>query len=181
MNHNKTGLPGSAEPWGRTVEKRLGKLEHQTGIMSGVLDEALHTRANKTVFAEYNFGMNIANGVNGKVALDLPVQVQYVTSTGLFEVTVSLSGLVVGGATLGLSFEGDQYPSDVYFDMPKYGISGSCAVDELRYLPVTGSRSTVITARPGPYTLNLYAWANNTASAQSQAFIHKAQLSVKAV
>jgi hypothetical protein len=178
---NKTGLPGSAEPWGRDVEKRIGKLERRTGLMSGVLDDFQHSRADKSVFAEYNYGMNLANGASGKVALDFPVLVQYVTSTGLFEVTVSLAGLVMGGSTLGLSFESDEYPSDVYFDMPKYGVSGSCAASESRYIPLTGSRSTVISARPGIYDLSLYAWVNNTASASAQAYIHRAQLSVKAV
>lgn len=181
MNHNKTGLPGTAEPWGRDVERRLSGLEHRTGLLSGSLDNLQHSRADKTVFAEYNYGMNISNGVNGKVALDQPVSVQYVTSTGLFEVTVSLSGLVMAGATLGLSFESEEYPSDVYFDIPRYGVAGSCANADVRYAPLAASRSTVITARPGTYQFNLYAWANNTATANSTAYIHKAQLSVKAV
>lgn len=181
MKHNRSGLPGSAEPWGRDVEKRLGKLEHKTGLTATALDTLQHSRADKTVYAEYNYGMNLANGINGKVALDYPVEVQYVSSTGLFEVTVSLAGLVLGGSTLGLSFEGDEFPSDVYFDMPKYGVSGSCATGELRYIPLTGSRSTVISARPGVYNMSLYAWCNNTASAQALAYIQKAQLSVKAV
>lgn len=177
---NKTGLPGSAEPWGRAVDKRLGELEHRAGITSTTL-EGLQSSVDKTVFAAFDYGQNIANGVNAKLTLDWPVEVQFVSSTGMFEVTVSASGLVMAGASLGISFESDEWPSDIYFDIPARGVVASCAEGDVRYAPFAGSRSTLISTRPGIFNLSLYAFANTTINASAQAFIHEAQLSVKAV
>lgn len=180
MSHNKTGLPGTAEPWGREVDKRLDVLERKSGIMADTLG-GLQDSADKTVFAEFNTGQNIANGVTGKIALTTPTQVQYVSSTGLFEVTVSLTGLVSAGATLGVSFESELYPSDIYFENARYGVTASCANADTRWVPFSGSRSTVLSARPGVYTFSLYAVAYTTVTASAQAFINQTQLSVKAV
>lgn len=177
---NKTGLPGSAEPWGRKVEDRLGKLEHKAGITADVL-EGMQGSVDKTVYADFPDGQNIANGVSGYTPLTWPTQVQFVSSTGLFEVTVSLSGLVAAGAKLGVSFESDEYPASISFDIPKYGVAASCASADTAYVPFSSSRSTVLSNRPGIYTFSLYVAANTTANASSLAFINEAQLSVKAV
>lgn len=177
---NKTGLPSNAAPWGRTVESRLFNLERKAGITADVLG-ALQGSADKTVFASFTTGQNIANGVNDKVSLSWPTQVQYVSSTGIFEVTVSVDGLVMAGASLGVSFESLEYPSSIYFDIPKYGVVASCAEADVRYAPFSGSKSTIFSTRPGVYTFSLYAVANTTFNANSLAFIHECQLSVKAV
>lgn len=177
---NKTGLPGSAEPWGRTVEGRLGKLEHKAGITADVLD-GMQGSVDKTVYADFPYGQNIANGFSGYTSIGWPTEVQFVTSTGLFEVTVSLSGLVLAGATLGVSFESDEYPASINFDIPKYGVVACGATADLGYTPFSSSKSTVLSNRPGVYNFSLYVIANTTANASSQAYINDAQLSVKAV
>ena len=177
---NKTGLPGSAEPWGRNVEKRLSKLEHKAEITDSVLD-GMQGLVDKTVFADFELGQNIANGVNGTLALTIPTEVQFVSGTGLFEVTVSLGGLVMAGATLGCSFQSDEYQPDIYFGIPKWGVVASCANADVRYAPFQSSKSTVLSARPGIYKFSLYLTADTTTTASAQAFVNKAQLSVKAV
>lgn len=177
---NKTGLPGSAEPWGRAVDKRLGKLEHSAGITAGVLD-GMQSSVDKTVFANYELGQQILQGVSGKVDLTIPTSVQFVSGTGLFEVTVSLGGLVMAGASLGCSFESDQFPPDIYFDIPAWGVVGSSANADVRYAPFSSSKSTIFSTRPGVYNFSLYLTTNTTITASSQAFVNKAQLSVKAV
>lgn len=177
---NKTGLPGSAEPWGRSVESRLSGLEHRAGITSDVLD-GLQDSVDKTVVAGAESGQNFLNGVSGKVASNSPVEVQYVSSTGLFEVTVSLAGLVSYGSIIGAGFEAEQWPYDVYFEIPSNGPVASCAVTEARWVPFAQSRSTIISTRPGVYNLSLYFYANTTQNTSSQAFVNKVQLSVKAV
>lgn len=177
---NKTGLPGSAEPWGRAVDKRLGELEHRAGITSTTL-EVMRGSVDKTVFADFPYGQNIANGVTGKLAIDWPTEVQFVSSTGLFEVTVSMSGLVMAGATVGVSFESDEWPADIYFNIPAYGVVASCAAADVRYAAFSGSRSTIMSTRPGIFKLSLYVTADTTINANSQAYINDAQLSVKAV
>jgi hypothetical protein len=87
----------------------------------------------------------------------------------------------MAGANLGVSFESDEYPAEIYFDIPKYGVTGSCANADVRYAPFSGSRSTLFSNRPGVYKFSLYVSANTTTTANSLAFINEAQLSVKAV
>lgn len=177
---NKTGLPGSAAPWGRDVESRLGKLERQAGLTSDTLD-GLQAVVDKSVHAEFTVAQSFLNGVNGKVPLDLPCQVQFVSSTGLFEVTVSLSGLILGGAWLGVSFESDEYPSNIYQGIPQYGVAAACAKADLAYVPFSSSKTTMFSNRPGVYKFSLYAVANTTATASALGYINDAQITVKAV
>lgn len=177
---NKTGLPGTAAPWARDVESRLGKLERQAGITADTLN-GMQAVVDKSVHAEFVVSQNFANGVNGKVPMDAPCQVQFVSSTGLFEVTVSLSGLVLGGAWLGVSFESDEYPSNIYQGIPQYGVVGASAKADLTYAPFSSSKTTMFSNRPGVYKFSLYAAANTTVTASAQAYINDAQLSVKAV
>ena len=177
---SKVGLLGKATQWGRSIENRLDVVERGLNVTNSAVS-GLRDVLDKTVYKDYNFSQNIVNGVNGKVALDLPTEVQFVSSTGLFEVTVSASGLVSYGSTLGVSFESNEFPYDVYFDMPKGGVVASCTPTDTRWVPFAGSRSTVVSVRPGIYKFSLYAYANCTATAQAVAFLHHSQISVKAV
>jgi len=179
--HNNSGLPGTAQPWGRSVDKRLTSLERRAGLTDAALTSGAD--ADKTVLSNFTIGQNIANGVSGTLPLDWPAQVQYVSSTGLFEVTVGLSGLVMAGAVLGVSFESEEFPADIYspFNIPKYGVVATSAKADVVWAPFSSSRSTVISTRPGIYKLNLYVLANTTATASAQAYIKECHLSVKAV
>jgi hypothetical protein len=178
---NKTGLPGSAQPWGRTVDDRLNKLERATGLQSDVLKE-MQGAVDKTVTAKFTVAQQWLNGVGpAKVSLLTPTLVQFVSSTGLFEVTVAASGLCMAGATLGVSFESDEYPADIYYDIPKWGVVSGSANADVRYVPFSCSRSNVMSTRPGVYKFSLYAFVNTTLTASSQAFLEDAQISVKAV
>jgi hypothetical protein len=173
-------LPGPAIPWGRKVEDRLKKVEDTLNIATTTLD-GLGSRVNQTVYASFEYGQNIANATTGRVELSVPCEVQYVSGTGLFEVTVTLAGLVQYGGVLGLGFEGTLWPYETYFDIPSNGVVASCAVDDSRWVPFAYSRSTVVSARPGVYNLALYLHANMTNNAQSVGYLNKAQLVVKAV
>lgn len=173
-------LPGSAVPWGRFMEGRVKKLENRLNIVSDTLD-AMGSQVDKTVFTSYEYGMNISNGANGRLSLDQPTNVQFVSGSGLFEVTVTLAGLVSYGAVLGAGFESDEYPYETYFDIPRYGVVASCAPTDTRWVPFASSRATILSARPGVYTFNLFLHAVTTQNAQSVAFVNKAQISVKAV
>lgn len=178
-NHNM-GLPGTAVPWGRKIDHRLHEVEHKLGITSDAVDGMLGPM-DKTVVSSFELGQSILNGVSGRVEPNSAVAVQYVSSTGLFEVTVSLAGLVSYGAVLGAGFEADEWPYDIYFEIPRNGPVASCAVTEARWFPFAISRSTVISSRSGVFDLSLYLYANTTQNASSQAFVNKVQLSVKAV
>lgn len=180
MADSQVAKLGGAAQWGRLIERRLDKVEQQAGITADAVKN-LSQSLDKTVYAEFTLGQNIANGVTGRVSLDLPTKVKFASSTGLFEVTVTLSGLVMAGATLGASFESLQYPADIYFDIPKYGVVSSSANADVRYSPFSGSRSTILSTRPGVYEFSLYVAANTTATVNSQAFIRDCQISVKAV
>lgn len=178
---NKTGLPGSAQPWGRSVENRLGKLERTAGLTTDVLD-GLQGAVDKTVVATFSLGQQFLNGVGpGKVDLTLPTEVQFVSSTGLFEVTVSASGMCMAGANLGVSFESLEYPIDIYFDVPQWGVVSGSADADVRYVPFSYSKSNIMSTRPGIYKFSLYAFVNTTITVNSQAFLQDAQISVKAV
>lgn len=173
-------LPGASIPWGRTVEDRLQKVENSLSIARETLD-GLGSRVDKTVFATYDGGQNIANGVNGRVELTSPCEVQFVSGSGIFEITVSMGGLVQYGAVLGLGYEGTLWPYEVYFDMPSEGVVGSCDPGDSRWVPLAFSRSTIVTNRPGVYNLSLYIHAKTDLNASSVAYLQQAQLSVKAV
>lgn len=173
-------LPSASVPWGRGVESRLEKVENSLKIARDTLD-GMGDRVDKTVFATYDYGQNIANGVNGRVELSSPCEVQFVSGSGMFEITVSMGGLVQYGAVLGVGFEGTMWPYEVYFDMPSEGVVGSCAPTENRWVPLAYSRSTIVTNRPGVYNLKLYIHAKTNLNATSVAYLQQAQLSVKAV
>lgn len=173
-------LPSRSVPWGRKVEDRLKTVENTLNIAKDTLD-AVSGRVDKTVFATYDFGQNIANGTNGRVDLNLPVSVQFVSGTGAFEITVSMGGLVSYGAVLGLGYEGTLWPYEVYFDMPSEGVVGTCGLTDSRWVPLAFSRSTIVTTRPGVYDLSLYIHAVTNQNVNSVAYLQQAQLSVKAV
>lgn len=180
MVTTNTGLPGTAVPWGRKTDTRLDRLEQRLNITNETVDGMLGP-VDKTVVATYDTGQSIANGLVGKVAPSTPVDVQYVSSTGLFEVTVTLAGLNSYGSVLGAGFESAEWPYDIYFEIPRNGPVASCAPTESRWVPFAQSRSTIISARPGVFDLSLYFYVNTTQNASSQAFVNKVQLSVKAV
>lgn len=170
------GLPSTMLPWARDVESRLDSLTsalRRLGTKPGDAD--------KTVFSEYSLGQNIASGVTGKVALNSPVALRYVSTTGLFEVTVSLAGLVRDGATLGAGFESAELPYEVSFDLPRYGVVAQAPAGQVPWKPFSASYSTVISSRPGVQDLSLYLYALCTTSANSAAYVKRARLSVKAV
>lgn len=173
-------LPSASVPWGRTVENRLEKVENSLSIARSTL-EGMGDRVDKTVFATWDYGQNIVNGTNGRVELSAPCAVQFVSGSGIFEITVSMAGLVQYGAVLGLGYEGTLWPYDVYFDMPNNGVVGSCDPGESRWVPMAFSRSTIVTTRPGVYNLALYIHAKTDLNATSVAYLKQTQLSVKAV
>lgn len=173
------GVTPAAAPWARSVETRLGTLSGALGRL-GVSLSALPD-ADKTVFSEFSLGQNIALGTNGKVAPNSPVLTRYVTGTGLFEVTVSLAGLVRDGAILGAGFESDEFPYEVSFDLPRYGVAGQAPLGQTSWMPFSSSYSTVLTSRPGVKDLSLYLYSVCTAGANSAAYVKRCRLSVKAV
>ena len=177
---SNSGLPGTAVPWGRKTDGRLDRLEHRLNLTSDAVDGMLGS-ADKTVVAGFELGQSILNGVSGRVEPSSPVALQYVSSTGLFEVTVTLAGLNSYGSVLGAGFESDEWPYNVYFEIPSNGPVASCAPTESRWVPFAASRSTIVSSRPGVFNLSLYFYANTTQNASSQAFVNKVQLSVKAV
>ena len=163
-------------PWARTVENRLGNISatmDRLGIGSADTDTA--------VFAEYDGGQNILTGVNGRVIPPAPVAVQYASSTGFFEVTVSLAGMVRDGGVLGAGFESNDYPLDVQYDIPHNGVVFSAPLGQTAWLPFAQSYSTIISARPGVQRLSLYLWGNMTAGGNSAGYLKRARLSIQAV
>lgn len=177
---NVTSLPGSAVPWGRRTESRLETLENTLKVTADTVD-GLQGAVDKTVVAGFELGQSFLNGVIGKVAPNDAVAVQFVSSTGLFEVTVTLAGLNSYGSVLGAGFESPEWPYDIYFEIPRNGPVAACAPTESRWVPFAASRSTIISTRPGVYNLSLYFYTNTTQNVSSQAFANKCQLSVKAV
>lgn len=126
-------------------------------------------------------GQNIDLGTNGKVAPTIATNLRYVSTTGLFEVTVSLAGLVRDGAILGASFESAEVPYEVYYDIPRYGVVAQAPLGQTTWKPFSASYSTVISTRPGTQDLSLYLYGICTAGASSAGFVKRARLSVKAV
>lgn len=176
----KTGLPSSAMPWGRQTDTRLDQLEHLMDVTREDVNSHLGP-LDKTVVGSFDSGQNIANGVSGRVEPNSPVALQYISSTGLFEVTLTLAGLVSYGAVLGAGFESAEMPYDIYFEIPPNGPVASCSPTDSRWVPFAQSRSTIVSTRPGVFDLALYFYANTTLNASAQAFVNKVQLSVKAV
>lgn len=179
MANNLRGLPTTVVPWARTVEDRVRGAERFLARLG--YNVASMPDADKTVYSEYSLGQNIAVGTTGKVALNTPVLVHYVSSTGLFEVTVSLAGLVRDGATLGASFESNENPYSVEYDIPQYGVVAQAPAGQTTWKPFSASYSTVVSTRPGGQDLSMYLYAICTTGANSAAFVKRARLSVKAV
>lgn len=170
------GVPSNTRPWAREVESRLDTLAaavKRLGIAP--LD------TDRTAYAETPVSQNMALGTNGKVAPTVPVNVRYVSSSGLYEVTVSLAGLVRDGATLGAGFESLAVPYMVEYDIPKYGVVDQAPVGQTAWKPFSASYSTVITSRPGVQDLSLYFYAVCTAGPNSAGFVSRSRISVKAV
>jgi len=158
------------------VESRLDDLKAAVGRLGGVPEGA-----DKTAYSEFSLGQNIDVGTNGKVSPNSPVAVRFVTTTGLFEVTVSLAGLVRDGAILGAGFESADIPYQVAYDIPKYGVVAQAPVGQTAWKPFSASYSTVISTRPGVQDLSLYLYGVCTAGANSAGYVNRTRLSVKAV
>lgn len=173
------GVPPTAQPWARGVESDIAALKRQQGIMDTRVSKI--PDLDKTVFSEFSTGQNIAVGTSGKVAPSSAVAVRFVSSTGLFEVTVSLAGLVRDGAIFGASFESEDVAYEVSYDLPKYGVASSAPIGQTAWSPFAQSYSTVISTRPGVKELSLYLYAVCTAGANSAAYLKRARLSVQAV
>jgi hypothetical protein len=173
------GIPPTGQQWARGVEADLKNVKRKLGIVGDAL--AGVPELDKTVYAEFSNGQNISSGVSGKVAPSQPVKVRFVSSTGLFEVTVSLAGLVRDGAIFGAGFESQEIPSVIEYDIPKDGVVSSAPIGQTSWTPFAASYSTVITARPGVQDLSLYLYAVCTAGEYSAAYLKRTRLSVKAV
>lgn len=173
------GIPPTAQPWARGVDKRLDKLERQTGLLDTSLSSMAD--ADRAVYSEFNLGQNLATGTNGRVNPTVPVSVRYVSSTGMFEVTVSLAGLVRDGGKLGASFESDEVPYEVEYDLPRYGVAMSAPIGQTQWFPFSSSYSTVFSTRPGIQNLSMYFYGVCTAGANSAGYVKRARISVKAV
>lgn len=173
------GVPPTAQPWARSVEDRMGKAERKLGILNTAL--AGVPELDKTVFSEFSNGQNLAVGTVGRVEPVVPIAVRFVSSTGLFEVTVSLAGLVRDGAILGAGFESQEVPYEVSYDLPKYGVSFASPIGQVPWSPFAQSYSTVLSTRPGVQELSMYLYGVCTQGANSAAYVKRARLSVKAV
>lgn len=169
------GVPTNVLPWARGVESRLDDLKATVGRLGGKSGAA-----DKVVYGE-SLGQNIALGTNGRVAPTTAVALRYVSSTGLFEVTVSLAGLVRDGAILGAGFESGDQPYEITYDLPAYGVVAQAPVGQTAWKPFSASYSTVISTRPGVQDLSLYLYSVCTAGAASASYVKRARLSVKAV
>lgn len=179
MSVSIKGVPPAAAPWARSVEKRLGDFSaalSRFGINVSNLPDV-----DKTVYADFPTTQNIALGTSGRVDPIVPTTVRYVSGTGLFEVTVSLSGLVRDGALLGASFESADFPYEVAYDLPKYGVVEQAPVGPTAWTPFNASYASVLSAGPGVKDFNLYFYSVCTAGTNSAAFVNRCQLSVKAV
>lgn len=170
------GIPSPVLPWARTVESRLDELKSAVGRLGGKPGDA-----DKTVFSEYSLGQNVPSATNGKVAFNSPVALRYMSTTGLFEVTVSLAGMVRDGAIMGAGFESNDVPYEVLYDIPLYGVVAQAPVGQTAWKPFSASYSTVISTRPGVQDLSLYLYGVCTTSLNSAGFVKRARLSVKAV
>lgn len=170
------GVPSSTLPWARNVESRLDDLGRMVTSLG-----AKPKNADKAAYSEYTTGQNIASGTNGKVLPTSPVALRYVSSTGMFEVTVSLAGLVRDGAILGAGFESAELPYETTYDIPRFGVVDQAPAGQIPWKPFSASYSTVISTRPGVQDLNLYLYAVCTTSANSAGFVKRVRLSVKAV
>ena len=126
------GVDPGTLPWARSIENKLSGLER--GLSSLGYNVNRIPDADKAVYAEFDGAQNINLGSNGKLALRIPTSVRYVTSTGQFEVTVSLGALVRDGALLGVSFEGEEFPSYVDNHLPRYGVVCSAPIGHTEWL-----------------------------------------------
>lgn len=166
-------------PWAREVESRLDKAETKLGILKTSL--AAVPELDKTAFFEQSIGQNISVGTNGRVEPTTPIKVRFVSSTGLFEVTVSLAGLVRDGAIMGAGFESAEVPYEVTYDLPKYGVAFSAPQGQIAWSSFAQSYSTVISTRPGVQDLSLYLYGVCTSGTNSAAYLKRTRLSIKAV
>lgn len=173
------GVPPKAQPWARGIESQLGELSRAFSLMGAKVSSI--PDLDKTVVADMTTAMNISQGTSGRVEPGNPVAVRFVSSTGLFEVNVSLGGLVRDGGILGAGFESDAMPYEVSYDIPKNGVVSSAPIGQTAWSPFSASTSTVVSARPGVQNLNLYLYAVCTAGANSAAYVKRARLTVKAV
>lgn len=176
MPNNLKGITPGAMPWARTVESRFADIQNSLRYLGVKSPDA-----DKAVYSEDPYGQNIALGFSGKVPPNNKVAVRYVTSTGIFEVTVSLAGLVRDGAILGASFESQDIPYEVTYDIPTYGVVEQAPVGQTAWKPFSASYSTVLNSRPGIQDLSLYLYSVCTAGANSAAYVKRCRLSVKAV
>lgn len=168
------GVPVATLPWARTVEQRLDRLTRFLDLGSGA-------DVDRPVYVENDTGQNIRLGINGRVEPSGPSAVRFTSSTGQFEVTVSLAGLVRDGAVLGASFESDGQSYDVDNHIPKYGVVDQAPLGQLEWKPFAASYSTIISARPGVQEFKLYYYAECYVGEYSAAYVERARLSVKAV
>lgn len=173
------GVPPTAQPWARGVDSRLDKVETSLGILDTTVADL--PALDRPVYAEFTTGQNIALGTNGRVAPSTPVAVRFASSTGLFEVTVSLAGLVRDGAIFGASFESKEVQYEVSYDLPLYGVAHSAPIGQTAWSPFAASYSTVLSTRPGVQDLSMYFYAVCTAGGNSAAYMKRTRLSVKAV
>lgn len=172
------GVTPGAMPWARKVEERLTKAERSLSLLGINVSDL--PDADKAVFADFSNGQNLDLGTSGRVETAAPVAVRYVSGSGIFEVTVSLAGLVRDGAILGAGFESAEYPYTVEFDLPKYGVVEAAPVGPTAWTPFSASYSTVLSSRPGVKDFNLYLYGVCTAGVASAAYVKRLQLSVKA-
>lgn len=173
------GVPPAAQPWARGIEGQLKTVTRKLGILSEEFSSM--PDLDRAVFSEFDSGQNIGVGTEGRVEPDRPTKVRFVSSTGMFEVTVSLAGLVRDGAVFGAGFESPGAPYEVSYDLPKFGVTFSAPIGQTAWSPFSQSYSTVMSTRPGAQNLVLYLYAVCTAGANSSAYLKRARLSVKAV
>lgn len=173
------GVPSGAQPWGRGVNQRLDTAEKSLADLTTQVNGV--PGADKTVYAEFANGQNVALGVSGRVDPSVPTSVHYISSTGLFEVTISLAGLVRDGAILGAGYDSPIAPYTIYFDIPQFGVVGKGPLGDSAWTPFASSYSTVFSVRPGPQDFALYFYSVCTAGANSAAYIKRSRISVKPV
>lgn len=179
MSESTNGLPPSAQPWGRTVDSRISRAFRILGLQEG--DSKGTPTPDKTVTKANNSFFSGVTGLEGIQPTNRDFQVAYTSTTGLFEVTVSLGGLVRDGARIGVGFTSGEYPPLVNNGVVRDGVQFSAPEGQVNFIPFSASYSTVVSGRIGTHYLDLFLWVDTTFATNSAVYAEQASITVKAV
>lgn len=179
MSESTNGLPPSAQPWGRRVDARIQRVFRALNLQ----DEDIKgvPTPDKTVTKGHVSFASVTSGQSGILPTGRDFQVAYTSTTGLFEVTVSLGGLVREGGRIGVGFTSGEYPPLVNNGVLRDGVQFSAPEGQINYVPFSASYSTVVSGRIGTHYLDLFLWADTTFATNSAVYAEQASITVKAV